>query len=127
MMQLNLNETIKVKLTPFGAEIYYHKNDELIERLQSRGLQPRIEQRMPPIDREGFTEFQLWDFMNIYGDYFEWGAPDVIEDNTIYIVNERYKSNEERCACCGAIIPEGRQVCPICEGGKPGEKARRMP
>nr|DAQ50168.1 MAG TPA: zinc binding protein [Caudoviricetes sp.] len=19
------------------------------------------------------------------------------------------------CICCGAIIPEGRQVCPICE------------
>ena len=22
---------------------------------------------------------------------------------------------EERCICCGDIIPEGRQVCPICE------------
>lgn len=21
----------------------------------------------------------------------------------------------ERCVCCGEIIPEGRQVCPICE------------
>lgn len=21
----------------------------------------------------------------------------------------------ERCVCCGAEIPEGRQVCPICE------------
>ena len=23
-------------------------------------------------------------------------------------------SNEERCICCGAIIPEGRYVCPNC-------------
>ena len=22
---------------------------------------------------------------------------------------------DNRCVCCGAIIPEGRQVCPICE------------
>lgn len=22
---------------------------------------------------------------------------------------------EERCICCGDIIPEGRQVCPRCE------------
>ena len=22
---------------------------------------------------------------------------------------------ENRCVCCGAIIPEGRQVCPHCE------------
>ena len=21
---------------------------------------------------------------------------------------------ENRCVCCGAIIPEGRQVCPVC-------------
>ena len=22
---------------------------------------------------------------------------------------------ENRCVCCGAIIPEGRMVCPMCE------------
>lgn len=22
---------------------------------------------------------------------------------------------EDRCVCCGEIIPEGRQVCPMCE------------
>lgn len=25
---------------------------------------------------------------------------------------------EERCIFCGAVIPEGRQVCPSCETGK---------
>jgi len=24
--------------------------------------------------------------------------------------------SEDRCVCCGAIIPEGRQVCPQCQG-----------
>lgn len=23
--------------------------------------------------------------------------------------------NNNRCVCCGEIIPEGRQVCPACE------------
>lgn len=23
--------------------------------------------------------------------------------------------NENRCVCCGAVIPEGRMVCPACE------------
>lgn len=23
---------------------------------------------------------------------------------------------EEKCICCGEVIPEGRQVCPKCEG-----------
>lgn len=22
---------------------------------------------------------------------------------------------EDRCVCCGAIVPEGRMVCPSCE------------
>ena len=22
---------------------------------------------------------------------------------------------EDRCVCCGEIIPEGKQVCPMCE------------
>lgn len=25
--------------------------------------------------------------------------------------------DENRCVCCGEIIPEGRQVCPFCEFG----------
>lgn len=28
--------------------------------------------------------------------------------------------NDNRCVCCGRIIPEGRQGCPVCE-----EKAKR--
>ena len=24
---------------------------------------------------------------------------------------------EDRCVCCGEIVPEGRQVCPTCEAG----------
>ena len=24
---------------------------------------------------------------------------------------------EDRCVACGAVVPEGRQVCPACEAG----------
>ena len=27
------------------------------------------------------------------------------------------EANAEHCVCCGATIPEGRQVCPKCERG----------
>ena len=26
---------------------------------------------------------------------------------------------EERCVCCGRVIPEGQQVCPICAADLP--------
>lgn len=29
-------------------------------------------------------------------------------------------ADANRCVCCGAIIPEGRQVCLTCEGGSSG-------
>lgn len=28
------------------------------------------------------------------------------------------KTNDNRCLFCGAIIPEGRQICPTCEREK---------
>lgn len=30
--------------------------------------------------------------------------------------------NDNRCICCGAPIPEGRQVCPECERRVCGEQ-----
>lgn len=30
---------------------------------------------------------------------------------------------EERCICCGEIIPEGRQVCPNCEEKGGGDES----
>lgn len=32
---------------------------------------------------------------------------------------------DNRCICCGEIIPEGRQVCPVCEKVKVGNKLGR--
>lgn len=30
---------------------------------------------------------------------------------------------EDRCVCCGAIVPEGRMVCPQCEMETDGKLA----
>lgn len=34
---------------------------------------------------------------------------------------------EERCVICGEIIPEGRQVCPLCEKKYGGKDDSDMP
>ena len=31
---------------------------------------------------------------------------------------------DNRCVCCGAVIPEGRMVCPICERAEDEGKAQ---
>ncbi len=54
----NLNDYIKVKLTEYGRKIY-------ISSFTSLGLpEPHIK-----IDEEGYTQFQMHDFINTFGKY----------------------------------------------------------
>lgn len=84
MKKLNLNSMIKVKLTPFGSDIFYHQYDELNEKVKNNGGRP-IHPKMPRIDDKGFSEFQLHHFINLYGDYISIWQKNVIEDLSIYI------------------------------------------
>lgn len=79
MEKINLNMTVKVKLNPKGVEVYYHQYDELIDAGE------KVERQLPPVDKDGFTEIQLWRFINIFGRYLTMGAPPVMEDMNIYI------------------------------------------
>ena len=47
-----------------------------------------IEPRYPEVDEEGFTEFQLWQLMNIYGPHLANGCNVAFEDCVIYIRDE---------------------------------------
>lgn len=73
-MKINLNEIIKVKLTDYGQEIYYHRNDDLI----LHGCK-YVEQKFKKTDENGYSKFQLWDFMNVYGRYMLLGVQNIIE------------------------------------------------
>ena len=75
VQKINLNETIKVKLTPLGAEIYYKQFDELNKECGREICKPQ----MPKIDKDGYTEFQLWHFIELYGEHIGMCKPNVIE------------------------------------------------
>ena len=87
MKKINLNSEIKVKLTPFGAEIFYRQYDEVNKRILSNGGEA-LTPRMPQIDKDGFTKFQLHDFINTFGEYMIVGQKNVIEDICIYMDDE---------------------------------------
>lgn len=77
-MTINLNDFVKVKLTDLGKDIYYHRFDKVNEHIKKRGGNP-ITPHMPEVDLEGKTKIQLWDFIELYGDYIGMGKPNVIE------------------------------------------------
>lgn len=96
-VKINLNETVKFKLTDYGKDIYYHRFDELNERIVKTGGRP-IEPNMPRVDSEGYTEMQLWCFMELYGKYMQMGFNNnVIEHlEIIYKVEENGLIEEEK-------------------------------
>lgn len=56
MIKFNINDTVKVKLTDMGKDIYYHQYDQF-------NLTPEY----PEVDEIGYTKFQLWELMRLYG------------------------------------------------------------
>ena len=66
MKKLNLNSRIRVKLTDYGKDIYYHRFNELnecIEQAEGKPFKPDY----PVVDKDGYSEFQLWEFIELYG------------------------------------------------------------
>lgn len=74
-MRLNLNDNIKVKLTEHGKDIYYHQYDRTNAFLGRELCKPSY----PKVDEDGYTTFQLWCFMELYGVHMGMTLPNVIE------------------------------------------------
>lgn len=82
-IRINLNEPIKVKLTDWGKEIYYHQYDRANQIAGREICKPKF----PKEDENGYTEFQVWCFMELYGEHMGMTLPNVIEP--LEIVYER--------------------------------------
>lgn len=74
-MRLNLNDNIKVKLTEHGKDIYYHQYDRTNAFLGRELCKPSY----PKADEDGYTTFQLWCFIELYGIHMGMTLPNVIE------------------------------------------------
>jgi hypothetical protein len=74
-LRINLNEPIKVKLTDWGKEIYYHQYDRANQIAGREICKPSF----PKEDENGYTEFQLWCFIELYGMHIGMTLPNVID------------------------------------------------
>jgi len=85
MKEFNINDYIKVKLTKHGQKIHI----SYYEKFDTYGVNKKFYK--PEIDNEGYTEYQLWEFMNIFGEHMFNGADQLIENNLIYFIQEDSK------------------------------------
>ena len=83
-MEVNLNDMIKVKLTKEGLKAYSEYNQECNNRLIDSKCNYRFN-LTPRIDSDGYSTFQLWHFIQIFGYKMYVGGESVIEENKIII------------------------------------------
>jgi len=95
-LRINLNERIKVKLTDLGKEIYYHRVDHVNEWYGRVMVKPSF----PKVDEDGYTTFQLWDFMGLYGEHIGMAKPNVIEPLEIIYGKEDLPSAQPEIIHC---------------------------
>lgn len=87
MFTYNINDKIKVKLTERGKAIL---ENEVANTMNMLKILNFSDDYFPyPEDEDGYTEFQLWDFIRIFGSYFHVGYLPVIEENEIIFIDER--------------------------------------
>lgn len=95
-MRLNLNDNIKVKLTEHGKDIYYHQYDRTNLLLGREVCKPSY----PKVDEDGYTTFQLWCFIELYGIHMGMTLPNVIEPLDIVFdaptIEERKKDTVQK-------------------------------
>lgn len=69
---------------------------------------PCLKHRKPQIDKKPLTIAEISHIAEVYyrvhHKYLKYGE-------VVHLV----ETNAEHCVCCGATIPEGRQICPKCE------------
>lgn len=70
---INLNEWIKVKLTDHGKDIHRFYGKQIAEKIKSVNVD--IE---PLVDENGYTEYQLWHFIELFGNHIGMGEETVI-------------------------------------------------
>lgn len=87
MFTYNINNKIKVKLTERGKAILENEVADTMNLLKI--FKFTSDDYFPyPEDVDGYTEFQLWNFIRIFGNYFYVGCPLIIEGNEIVFIDE---------------------------------------
>lgn len=78
--KFNINDCIKVKLTAKGKKIIQEDYEQLCASYPNLDIKMRYVE-----DADGYTEFQLWDFMRLFGSHLYCGSPCYIEKNQIIL------------------------------------------
>jgi len=105
-MKFNINHNVKVRLTPHGIEVlvlhYERFRKDFPDYYEHNSF------KMPPIDSQGYTEYQLWELMRIFGGNMGLGGKIPFETE-IEIVEQEKPSVYNSIDADKELLP-----CPFC-------------
>ena len=93
MDQINVNQIVRVKLTEYGIDVFKEYYSHF-----SR-------QATPLMDKDGYTTFQLWEIMQLYGPHMEMANPKGVPFNTEIFIGRDDKFRVNAYLKSGAVVP----------------------
>lgn len=84
MIKFNMNDNVKVKLTPKGFKILRDEYNRTKALVESNGGEYKYPYAPPKVDADGYSEFQLWVLMTTFGNHLSSGF-DLPFETTIYL------------------------------------------
>lgn len=78
---INMNEKVKVKLKAYGHKVMRENFDNLMKGLPPL---PSFKFTEPKVDKDGYTEFQLWELFQEFGHVINIGFANPFETDIIF-------------------------------------------
>jgi len=87
-VKFNINHNVKVKVTDYGYETWMQHENKYVHF--SGTIKPvTLEELKAKADNDGYTKFQMWDMMSIFGSKMKMGFENPINPNII-LLPEKY-------------------------------------
>lgn len=83
-IEFNMNQYVRVRLTEYGRSLHRQDYDEFVRRFGK----PPFKYKPPVEDADGWSEWQLWQLMNIFGQHVQMGFRVPFETNMKFAVEK---------------------------------------
>lgn len=89
MKGFNINDYVYVKLTDLGREVYRKRNDGLLSKDTTIKLDIPEDK---DVNSNGYSSFQMWSLMDIFGKHMYLGCENVFETEIIFKEQSFYEA-----------------------------------
>lgn len=115
-IKFNLNDCVKVKLSDKGLELMRKEHEEFEDVFAAKRGGKRKPFTPPPVDKDGYSTWQLWHLMQTFGKHISLGLRTPFEDGNIIFTTFNYEPKSATCGACHGTGYLSGYGCGTCQG-----------